>query len=120
LCRLAYRRSVPNNQGERRITMALSREEQRILDQLEAALASQEKELLDKGLQRLKIAFIGGLFFAALALLVLGASTKPILSVLGYALLVTASLTLLHAIATSSAFDRYANRPDMATPARFW
>jgi hypothetical protein len=92
--------------------MALSREEQRVLEHLEAALAAEDPKL-DEALrrgrgrgERLRFALVGAGFCAGWVLLVLGASTTVLLSVLGYALIVAASVTAIHVFVTSSVFAR--------------
>lgn len=92
--------------------MALSREEQRVLEHLEAVLAAEDPKL-DEALrrgrrrgERLRFALVGAWFCAGWVLLVLGASTMLLLSVLGYALIVAASVTAIHILATSSLLDR--------------
>lgn len=83
--------------------MALSREEQRVLNQMEAALAAEDPRLektlhgtRNRRTYRLKIAFAGAGLTAAFALLVVGMSTTPILSVLGYVFMVAAAVTVIH------------------------
>ncbi|HET9873855.1 MAG TPA: DUF3040 domain-containing protein [Propionibacteriaceae bacterium] len=83
--------------------MALSDEEQRLLDQMEAALAAEDPKLVNAlrgtGLRRVhrrRAAIAGVGFFAGLALLVAGMSTHIIFSVLGFVLMVVAAVTAIY------------------------
>ncbi len=103
--------------------MALSREEQRVLEQLEAALAAEDPKL-DEALrrgrrrgERLRFALVGAGFCAGCVLLVLGAATTVLLSVLGYALIVAACVTGIFVLATSSVLARArSTRTDRGRP----
>lgn len=84
--------------------MALSEEEQRLLDQMEAALAAEDPKLVNAmrgtGLRRLhrrRAAIAGVAFFAGLALLVVGMSTTYFLSILGFCVMVAAAVTAIYA-----------------------
>jgi Protein of unknown function (DUF3040) len=83
--------------------MALSPEEHRILEQMEAALAAEdpalERTLVQPGdrrgfRRRLALAVAGVL--AGLVLLVLGISTTPVVGALGYAVMIAASVVGAH------------------------
>ena len=83
--------------------MALSNEEQRLLDQMEAALAAEDPKLVSalrgtgmRRVHRRRAALAGVGFFAGLALLVAGISTTPFLSVLGFVLMVAAAVTAIY------------------------
>ena len=84
--------------------MALSEEEQRLLDQMEAALAAEDPKLVNAmrgtGLRRLhrrRAAVAGVAFFGGLTLLVLGISWHWILSVIGFCVMVAAAVTGIYA-----------------------
>lgn len=79
--------------------MALSREEQRLLDQMEAALSEQDPDLKvrvrrsdRRQLRWLRALCAGVVFLVGLALLVAGMSTAVTLSVVGYAVMVAAAV----------------------------
>ena len=83
--------------------MALSDEEQRLLEQMEAALAAEdpklENALRGNGVRRVhrrRAAIAGVGFFAGLALLIAGISTELFLSVLGFVIMVAASVTAIY------------------------
>lgn len=83
--------------------MALSEEEQRLLAQMEAALAAEDPKLVSamrgtgiRRVHRRRAAIAGVAFFAGLALLVAGMSTFLILSVLGFVLMVTGAVTAIY------------------------
>ena len=84
--------------------MALSEEEQRLLDQMEAALAAEDPKLVNAmrgtGLRRLhrrRAAIAGIAFFGGLTLLVLGISWHWIFSVIGFCVMVAAAVTGIYA-----------------------
>ena len=79
--------------------MALSREEQRLLDQMEAALSEQDPALKlrlrspeARPLRWLRALCAGVVFLVGLALLVAGMSTAVALSVVGYVVMVAATV----------------------------
>ena len=83
--------------------MALSDEEQRLLDQMEAALAAEDPKLVNalrgtgvRRVHRRRAAIAGVGFFAGLALLIAGISTNPFLSVLGFVVMVAAAVTAIY------------------------
>ena len=84
--------------------MALSEEEQRLLDQMEAALAAEDPKLVNamrgtgmRRLHRRRAAIAGFAFFVGLTLLVVGMSTTFFLSVLGFCVMVAAAVTGIYA-----------------------
>ena len=83
--------------------MALSEEEQRLLEQMEAALAAEDPKLVNtlrgtgvRRVHRRRAAIAGVGFFAGLALLIAGMSTYLILSVLGFVVMVAAAVTAIY------------------------
>lgn len=79
--------------------MALSREEQRLLDQMEAALSEQDPDLTVRlrGSERRQLRWLralgaGVVFLVGMALLVAGMSTAVALSVVGYVLMLAAAV----------------------------
>lgn len=83
--------------------MALSDEEQRLLEQMEAALAAEDPKLVNalrgtgvRRVHRRRAALAGVGFFAGLALLVAGISTYLILSVLGFVVMVAAAVVAIY------------------------
>jgi Protein of unknown function (DUF3040) len=83
--------------------VALSDEEQRLLDQMEAALAAEDPKLVHamrgtgvRRLHRRRAAVAGVAFFVGLALLVAGMSVNPLLSILGFVLMVAAAVTAIY------------------------
>ena len=95
--------------------MALSDEEQRLLEQMEAALAADDPKLVNalrgtgvRRVHRRRAAIAGVGFFAGLALLVAGISINPFLSVLGFVIMVAAAVTAIYSwqhVGTSADFD---------------
>lgn len=84
--------------------MALSEEEQRLLEQMEAALAAEDPKLVNtmrgtgpRRVHRRRAALAGVGFFAGLALLIAGMSTYLFLSVLGFVIMVAAAVTAIYA-----------------------
>lgn len=100
--------------------MALSEEEQRLLEQMEAALAAEDPKLVNTmrgtGLRRIhrrRAAIAGVGFFAGLALLIVGMSTELFLSVLGFVIMVAAAVTAIYAwqhVGSGPDNDRMADR----------
>jgi hypothetical protein len=83
--------------------MALSDEEQRLLEQMEAALAAEDPKLVNtlrgtgaRRVHRRRAALAGVGFFAGLALLIVGISTQLFLSVLGFVIMVIAAVTAIY------------------------
>lgn len=83
--------------------MALSDEEQRLLEQMEAALAAEDPKLVNtlrgtgvRRIHRRRAAIAGVGFFAGLALLIAGMSTYLFLSVLGFVIMVAAAVTAIY------------------------
>jgi len=83
--------------------VALSDEEQRLLEQMEAALAAEDPKLVNtlrgtgvRRVHRRRAAVAGVSFFAGLALLIAGISITPILSVLGFIVMVAAAVTAIY------------------------
>ena len=83
--------------------MALSEEEQRLLEQMEAALAADDPKLVNamrgtgvRRVHRRRAAIAGIGFFAGLALLIAGISVTPFLSVVGFVVMVAAAVTAIY------------------------
>src|SRR5215208_2719919 len=83
--------------------MALSDEEQRLLEQMEAALAAEDPKLVNalrgtsvRRVHRRRAALAGVGFFAGLGLLIAGISITPFLSVLGFVIMVAAAVTAIY------------------------
>lgn len=83
--------------------MALSEEEQRLLEQMEAALAADDPKLVNalrgtgvRRIHRRRAALAGVGFFAGLALLIAGMMVTPFLSVLGFVVMVAAAVTAIY------------------------
>jgi hypothetical protein len=83
--------------------VALSDEEQRLLEQMEAALAAEDPKLVNtlrgtgvRRIHRRRAAIAGVGFFAGLALLIAGMSTYLFLSVLGFVIMVGAAVTAIY------------------------
>ena len=83
--------------------MALSDEEQRLLEQMEAALAADDPKLVNalrgtgvRRVHRRRAAIAGVGFFAGLGLLIAGISINPFLSVLGFVIMVAAAVTAIY------------------------
>jgi hypothetical protein len=83
--------------------VALSDEEQRLLEQMEAALAAEDPKLVNalrgtgmRRVHRRRAALAGVGFFAGLALLIAGMSTELFLSVVGFVLMVAAAVTAIY------------------------
>lgn len=101
--------------------MALSDEEQRLLDQMEAALAAEDPKLVSalrgtgtRRVYRRRAAIAGVGFFAGLALLVTGMSTSWFVSVLGFVVMVAAAVTAIYSwphVGSSGESGRNADRP---------
>ena len=83
--------------------MALSDEEQRLLEQMEAALAAEDPKLVNtlrgtgvRRIHRRRAALAGVGFFVGLALLIAGISTQIFLSVVGFVIMVAAAVTAIY------------------------
>jgi hypothetical protein len=80
--------------------VALSDEEQRLLEQMEAALAAEDPKLVNTlrgtGVRRVHRRLAGVGFFAGLALLIAGISITWVLSVLGFIVMVAAAVTAIY------------------------
>jgi DUF3040 family protein len=83
--------------------VALSEEEQKLLEQMEAALAAEDPKLVNtlrgtgvRRVHRRRAAIAGVGFFAGLALLVVGMSTTIVLSILGFVVMVAAAVTAIY------------------------
>jgi hypothetical protein len=106
--------------------VALSEEEQRLLDQMEAALAAEDPKLVNalrgtgvRRIHRRRVALAGVAFFAGLALLVVGMSTYLALSVLGFVLMVAAAITAIYSwqhVGGGPGPDDGADRPKARQP----
>ena len=84
--------------------MALSEEEQRLLDQMEAALAAEDPKLVNalrgtgtRRVHRRRAALAGVGFFVGLALLIIGMSTNWFFSVIGFVIMVAAAVIAIYA-----------------------
>lgn len=84
--------------------MALSDEEERLLHQMEEALAAEDPKLSHalsgKGSRRVhrrRAAVAGVGFFVGLALLIIGMSTNIFFSVLGFVVMLAAAVTAIYA-----------------------
>jgi hypothetical protein len=108
--------------------MALSDEEQRLLEQMEAALAAEDPKLVNalrgtgvRRVHRRRAAIAGIGFFAGLALLVVGISTNLIFSVLGFVVMVAAAVTAIYSwqhVGTSADLGRSQDRAKTAQGSR--
>lgn len=83
--------------------MALSNEEQRLLDQMEAALAAEDPKLVNalrgtnvRRVHRRRAAVAGVGFFGGLTLLIVGMSTNLVVSVLGFVVMVAAAVVAMY------------------------
>jgi hypothetical protein len=83
--------------------VALSDEEQRLLDQMEAALAAEDPKLVNalrgtgtRRVHRRRAAIAGVGFFVGLALLIVGVSAGWFWSVLGFVIMVAAAVTAIY------------------------
>ena len=99
--------------------MALSDEEERLLHQMEAALAAEDPKLSHalsgrgtRRMHRRRAAIAGVGFFAGLALLILGMSTNIFFSVLGFVVMLAAAITAIYAWQHVNDAPADATRPD--------
>jgi hypothetical protein len=83
--------------------VALSDEEQRLLEQMEAALAAEDPKLVNtlrgtgvRRFHRRRAAIAGVGFFIGLGMLIAGMSVHPLLSVLGFMVMVAAAVTAIY------------------------
>ena len=108
--------------------MALSDEEQRLLEQMEAALAADDPKLVNalrgtgvRRVHRRRAAIAGVGFFAGLGLLIAGISINPFLSVLGFVIMVAAAVTAIYSwqhVGTSADLDGGGDRAKTAQGSR--
>ena len=108
--------------------MALSDEEQRLLEQMEAALAAEDPKLVNalrgtgvRRVHRRRAAIAGVGFFVGLALLLLGMTTYLALSVLGFVVMLAAAVVAIYAwqhVGTSADLGRTADRAKSAQGSR--
>ena len=108
--------------------MALSDEEQRLLEQMEAALAADDPKLVNalrgtgvRRVHRRRAAIAGVGFFAGLGLLIAGISINPFLSVLGFVIMVAAAVTAIYSwqhVGTSADPDSGGDRAKTAQGSR--
>ena len=110
--------------------MALSEEEQRLLEQMEAALAAEDPKLVNtlrgtgvRKLHRRRAAIAGVGFFVGLGLLIVGMylmSSGPIgyvgLSLLGFAIMVAAAVTAIYSGSTWARALRHGAATDPGPP----
>ncbi|MFP5283453.1 MAG: DUF3040 domain-containing protein [Actinomycetes bacterium] len=106
--------------------MALSEEEQRLLDQMEAALAAEDPKLVHamrgagvRRVHRRRAALAGVGFFAGLGLLIAGMSIHWVLSVLGFVVMVVAAVTAIYSwqhVGSEPDPGRTADRPKAPQP----
>ena len=97
--------------------MALSEQEQKRLDQLEASLLADDPKFADtlRGtpqfrIQRRRAACAGVVFVAGLAALILGVQFQPIISIIGFVMMLIAAITGI------SAWSRVENQAETARP----
>ena len=101
--------------------MALSNEEQRLLEQMEAALAAEDPKLVNalrgtgtRRVHRRRAALAGVGFFAGLVLLLVGMSTHIVFSVLGFVIMVAAAVIAIYSwqhVGNSADLGRGPDRP---------
>lgn len=106
--------------------MALSEEEQRLLSQMEEALAAEDPKLVNtlrgtgaRRVHRRRAAVAGVGFFVGLALLIAGMSTEIFLSVLGFVVMVAAAVTAIYAwqhVGSGGDLDAPHDRPKTPQP----
>jgi hypothetical protein len=106
--------------------VALSEEEQRLLDQMEAALTAEDPKLVNalrgtgtRRVHRRRAAIAGVGFFAGLALLIGGMSTYLFLSVLGFVIMVMTAVIAIYSwqhVGTDADPGRTADRPKAPQP----
>ena len=107
--------------------MALSDEEQRLLEQMEAALAAEDPKLVNamrgtgvRRVHRRRAALAGVGFFVGLALLIVGSAENLIfLSVLGFVVMVASAVTAIYSwqhVGTARSGSRPGQRQDPAGP----
>ena len=105
--------------------MALSDEEQRLLEQMEAALAAEDPKLVNalrgtgvRRVHRRRAALAGVGFFVGLALLVVGISVHPVLSVLGFVVMVASAVVAIYSWQHVGSSVDPGRAPDRATSAQ--
>ncbi len=105
--------------------MALSDEEQRLLAQMEAALAAEDPKLVNamrgtgvRRVHRRRAAIAGVGFFLGLALLIVGISVSPVVSVLGFVVMVAAAVVAIYSWQHVGSGGAEPPVPDRATSAQ--
>ena len=105
--------------------MALSDEEQRLLEQMEAALAAEDPKLVNalrgtgvRRVHRRRAAVAGVGFFLGLALLIVGISVHPVLSVLGFVVMVASAVVAIYSWQHVGSSADPGRAPDRATSAQ--
>jgi len=105
--------------------MALSDEEQRLLEQMEAALAAEDPKLVNalrgtgvRRVHRRRAAVAGVGFFCGLGLLIAGISVHPVLSVLGFVVMVTSAVVAIYSWQHVGSSADTGRAPDRATSAQ--
>ena len=105
--------------------MALSDEEQRLLEQMEAALAAEDPKLVNalrgtgvRRVHRRRAALAGVGFFVGLALLVVGISVHPVLSIAGFVVMVAAAVVAIYSWQHVGSSAEPGRTPDRATSAQ--
>jgi hypothetical protein len=105
--------------------MALSDEEQRLLEQMEAALAAEDPKLVNalrgtgvRRVHRRRAALAGVGFFVGLALLIAGISVHPVLSVLGFVVMVASAVVAIYSWQHVGSSADPGRAPDRATSAQ--
>jgi hypothetical protein len=106
--------------------VALSEEEQRLLDQMEAALAAEDPKLVNalrgtgtRRVHRRRAALAGVGFFLGLGLLITGMSTHWLFSVLGFVVMVAAAVIAIYSwpyVGTATDPGRSSDRPKAPQP----
>jgi hypothetical protein len=102
--------------------MALSDEEQRLLEQMEAALAAEDPKLVNalrgtgvRRVHRRRAALAGVGFFLGLGLLIIGISVHPVLSVLGFIVMVASAVVAIYSWQHVGSSADPGRTPDPAT-----
>ncbi|MFL6028199.1 MAG: DUF3040 domain-containing protein [Friedmanniella sp.] len=102
--------------------MALSDEEQRLLEQMEAALAAEDPKLVNalrgtgvRRVHRRRAALAGVGFFLGLGLLIIGISVHPVLSVLGFVVMVASAVVAIYSWQHVGSSADPGRTPDPAT-----
>jgi ferric-dicitrate binding protein FerR (iron transport regulator) len=96
--------------------MALSRDEQRLLEQMEAALAAEDPKLAktlrgtSRGWNRRRVAVAGLGFLVGLTCLITGMQVHPALSVLGFVIMLGAALAVVTGLQSDISADKHDSR----------